>query len=329
MSGRRRVLGCLACLLGCSPAPQGTPTERITIPPGATFAAITDTLVQRGILESPQWFRLVARASQGDRRIKSGSYDLPRGASAWWILRTLQTGRSVLTRFTVPEGVTLVEVAQLAEAQLGIPPDSFLVAARDPGLLRLHNVPGSSFEGFLRPETYFVPLTVSGRDLVRQMAAAFQSAWDTTWDAAAAAHGLSRVGFVTLASIVEGEARVADERPVIAAVYLNRLRIGMPLQADPTVQYAIQLRTGARKTRLLLKDYDLDSPYNTYQIAGLPPGPVGLPGQAALEAVAAPAEVPWLFFVAGDSGRHVFTRNYADHLRAIRRIRGGGTGNRE
>lgn len=323
MRSWRFGLACLAALAGCGPAPDGASTERVTIPAGASFAAITDTLVSRGILESPRWFRWAARAVQGDRRIKSGTYDLPRGASAWWILRTLQTGRSVLTRITVPEGVTLVEVAALAEAQLGIPPDSFMAAARDPALLRDHGVPGPSFEGFLRPETYFVPLTVTGRDLVRQMAGAFQQAWDSTWDAAAAAHGLDRVGFVTLASIVEGEARVADERPVIAAVYLNRLRIGMPLQADPTVQFAIQLRTGARKPRLLLKDYELESPYNTYQISGLPPGPVGLPGQAALEAVAAPADVPWLFFVAGDSGRHVFTRTYAEHLRAIRRIRQG------
>jgi UPF0755 protein len=97
----------------------------------------------------------------------------------------------------------------------------------------------------------------------------------------------------------------------------------MPLQADPTVQYAIQQRVGTRKTRLLLSDYEIDSPYNTYRIPGLPPGPVGLPGRGALEAVANPADVPYLFFVAADSGRHIFTRTYAEHLRAIRMVRGG------
>lgn len=321
MSPRRVAAIGLVLLAGCGAAPEGAPTERVTIPAGASFSAITDTLVRRGILDSPRWFRLAARAGQGDRRIKSGTYDLPRGASAWWILRTLQTGRSVLTRITVPEGFTIAELAALAESELGVPADSVRAAARDTSLLRQFGVDAPSFEGFLRPETYFVPLTVTGRALVRQMAEAFQSAWNPEWDRRAEALGLSRTGFVTLASIVEGEARVADERPVIAAVYLNRLRIGMPLQADPTVQYAIQLRTGARKPRLLLRDYDLDSPYNTYQIAGLPPGPVGLPGQAALEAVAHPANVPWLFFVASDSGRHEFSRTYAEHLRAIRRIR--------
>ncbi len=323
MSRRSHLAGLLGlCLAACGTPSADLPTTRVTIPPGASFAAITDTLVNRGVLTSPRWFRLAARAGNGDRRIKSGTYDLPVGAPAWWILRTLETGRSVLTRITVPEGVTIAELAELAEAQLGIPADSLLQAARDTGLLRQYGVSAPSFEGFLRPETYFVPLTVTARDLVRHMADGFRADWDSTWDRRAAEAGLTRTGFVTLASIVEGEARVADERPIIAAVYLNRLRIGMPLQADPTVQYAIQLRTGARKPRLLLKDYEVESPYNTYRIAGLPPGPVGLPGRAALEAVAAPADVPWLFFVAGDSGRHVFSRTYAEHLRAIRRVRG-------
>jgi len=322
MSRGRRALSLGILVLGCSAPPAGQPTERVTIPPGASFAAITDTLVRRGILESPRWFRLAARAGKGDRRIKSGTYDLPVGASAWWILRTLETGRSVLTRITVPEGLTVADLAVVAEQQLGIAADSITAAARDSGLLREFGVAAPSFEGFLRPETYFVPLTVTARELIRHMAEGFRADWDSSWDRRAAEYGLTRTGFVTLASIVEGEARVAEERPVIAAVYLNRLRIGMPLQADPTVQYAIQQRTGERKPRLLLKDYEIESPYNTYRISGLPPGPVGLPGRAALEAVASPADVPWLFFVAADSGRHVFSRTYAEHLRAIRRIRG-------
>jgi UPF0755 protein len=178
-------------------------------------------------------------------------------------------------------------------------------------------------EGFLRPETYFVSTAVTGRALVRQMAEAFRAGWDPAWDAAAESRGMSRTGFVTVASIVEGEAQIPKERPIIAAVYLNRLRIGMPLQADPTVQYAIQLRTGARKPRLFLRDYEVESPYNTYLIQGLPPGPVALPGREALRAVAQPAEVPWLYFVAADSGRHIFSRTYAEHLAAIRRVRSG------
>jgi UPF0755 protein len=311
-------------LVACAtPPPPGTPVERVTIPAGAGFAEITDTLVARGVVGSPRWFRFLARLGGHDRQIQSGIYDLPRGARPRHVLQLLTSGGGVLTRITVPEGLTLVEVAALAQDRLAIPADSFLAATRDPALRQEFGVTAPSLEGFLRPETYFVPLTVTGRALVREMARAFAASWDTAWDRRAAELGMTRAGFVTLASIVEGEARLADERPVIAAVYLNRLRIGMPLQADPTVQYAIQQRVGARKTRLLLSDYEIESPYNTYRISGLPPGPVGLPGQGALEAVANPADVPYLFFVAADSGRHIFTRTYAEHLRAIRRVRGG------
>lgn len=322
-----RLLGpvLIAAAGACAPAPPAdAPLERVIIPHGATFSAITDTLVARGLVTRPAWFRFVARLRRLDRQAKSGIYDIPRGAGHLDILAILRAGRSVTARFTVPEGLTVPEVAALAEEQLAIPAAAVLAAAHDTALLAEFGVDGPSFEGFLRPETYFMPLTAGGRELVRAMAAAFQTAWDTAWDRRAAEQRLTRTEFVTLASIVEGEARVADEQPLIAAVYLNRLRLGMRLQADPTVQYAIQRATGARKPRLLLKDYEFDSPYNTYRIPGLPPGPIGLPGRGALEAVAHPADVPYLYFVAADSGRHVFTRSYAEHLRAIRRIRGGG-----
>lgn len=318
------VLLAAALLAGCGggPPPDG-PLERVVVPRRATFAAITDTLVARGLVSRPGWFRFVARVRGLDRAARSGIYDIPQGAGTMDILRIIRTGRSVAQRFTVPEGLTVLELARLAESQLAIPADSVLAAARDTALLRQFGVEAPSFEGFLRPETYFIPLTAGGRDLVREMADAFRDSWDSAWDRRAAALGLDRTGFVTLASIVEGEARLGEEQPVIAAVYLNRLRIGMPLQADPTVQYAIQQATGERKPRLFLRDYEIDSPYNTYRIPGLPPGPVGLPGRGALEAVANPADVPYLFFVADDSGGHVFTRTYAEHLRAIQRIRGG------
>lgn len=323
MTARRLLLAVLTAAACTGAPPPGAPVERVIIPRGATFTAITDTLVARGLVESPGWFRFVARIRGLDRAARSGIYDIPRGSGTLAILGILRTGRSVAQRFTVPEGLTLVELAALAQERLGIPADSVLVAARDPALLGEFGVRAPSFEGFLRPETYFIPLTAGGRDLVREMAAAFREDWEPAWDSRAAALGLDRTGFVTLASIVEGEARLAEEQPVIAAVYLNRLRLGMPLQADPTVQYAIQQATGARKPRLFLRDYEIDSPYNTYLIPGLPPGPVGFPGRGALEAVAHPADVPYLYFVADDSGGHVFTRTYAEHLRAIREIRGG------
>ena len=137
---------------------------------------------------------------------------------------------------------------------------------------------------------------------------------------AARAQGIDRHAVVTLASIVETEAKVDSDRPLIAAVYRNRLRLGMPLQADATVQYAIQLATGSRKSRLYEKDYGFPSEYNTYLHPGLPPGPVGAPGSQSIEAVLFPAESPYLYYVARPDGSHVFSRSYAEHLRAVRRI---------
>ncbi len=159
------------------------------------------------------------------------------------------------------------------------------------------------------------------RGLIREMAMAFRKGWDPSWEARRTAAGLSRRDLVTLASIVEGEARVDEDRALVAAVYLNRLRLRMPLQADPTVQYAMQRATGKRKTRLFERDYRFPSEYNTYLRAGLPPSPVGAPSLKSIEAVLAPAPVPYLFFVAGLDGKHVFTRTYGEHLRAIAKIR--------
>jgi UPF0755 protein len=250
-------------------------------------------------------------------------YEFAQGSSAWEVLHSLTRGNEVQLRFTVPEAETIVDIAAAAERDLRITRDSVLVAARDPALMQEFGVEGPSMEGYLQPETYYVSTLITGRQLVREMAKLFQASWNPAWDVRADHAGLTRQELVTLASLVEGEARVPEDRPLVAAVYLNRLKLKMPLQADPTVQYGIQLATGQRKTRLLLSDYKFDSPYNTYLHPGLPPGPVGAPSRASIEAVLAPAQVPYLYFVAGDSGRHVFSRSYQEHLRSIARIRQG------
>lgn len=302
-------------------APPGAPKERITIPPGATVSAIADSLADHGVISSPRWFRLLSRIGGYDRRLQSGPYELIRGQGARSALKALTGGHAMLTRFTVPEGFTLLDIADAAEKSLGIRKEQFLIQTRDTALLREFGVPGNSFEGYLKPETYFFAAGVGPDVVVQALAQAARGDWDSAWVARAAAQGLDRSSTLTLASLVEGEARVDGDRALVAAVYRNRLRLGMPLQADPTVQYAIELATGQRKPRLYEKDYEFDSPYNTYLRPGLPPGPVGAPGRKSIEAVLNPAPVPFLYFVAGPDGAHVFTRTYAEHLRAIRRIR--------
>jgi UPF0755 protein len=226
--------------------------------------------------------------------------------------------------FTVPEGLTVVDVAALAAERLGMREDSVLAAARDGAAAStLLGYPVKSFEGFLRPETYSLPVAVGGDELMRIMADGFKSSWEPAWTARLDSIKMTQLQLVTFASIVEGEARADEERETIAGVYHNRLRIGMALQADPTVQYAITLATGKRKPRLYTKDYQLPSPYNTYLHPGLPPGPVNSPSHRSIEASLYPAKVPYLYFVAGPDGRHLFARTYAEHLRNIAKVRRG------
>lgn len=295
------------------------PPERVMIAPGTTFSAVTDTLVGRGIVTNRSWFTLLARVRGLDRSVQAGAYEFRHGESAWHVLTTLRTGRTAALRFTVPEGLSLLEVASLAKDRLGIPAESLLAAARDSQ--PIDGVDEPSAEGYLFPETYQVPVGSTGRELVHIMTREFSTAWQPDWDERARHLGLSRRQVITLASIVEGEARVDEERAVIAGVYLNRLRIGMALQADPTVQYAIEMKTGKAKTRLFEKDYETPSPYNTYLQPGLPPGPINSPGQQSIEATLFPAQVPYLYFVANPNGTHTFSRTYQEHLRAVARAR--------
>jgi UPF0755 protein len=299
--------------------------ERVTLPAGATFSAVTDTLAAHGVVGNKLWFKFLARVRGADRSVRAGVYQFDPGLSAWKVLDILESGDEVATRFTVPEGLTIPEVAALAQQRLGIPADSLRAAAGDSAAAAaILGFPVRSFEGFLRPETYSLRHGTTARELVRVMAEGFRSAWKSEWNARLDSLGWTQAQLVTFASIVEGEARADDERETIAGVYHNRLRIGMALQADPTVQYAIFLATGKRKPRLFTRDYQFRSPYNTYLNPGLPPGPVNSPSRRSLEASLYPAKVPYLYFVAGPDGRHQFSRTYAEHLRAIAKVRRGG-----
>ena len=309
-------------ILACAGAVAG-PSERITIPPGATFGEVTDSLAAHGMIRSRFWFKVLGRLRGVDREVQAGIYDFPLGAGAWQVLAALTSGRVATVRFTVPEGLTLTELADLAQEHLHIPRDSVLAAASDQRLVQALDLPGPDLEGYLLPETYQLPVDIGAQDLARALAESFTQHWQPEWTERLDSIGLTRAELVTLASIVEGEARHDDERAVIAGVYLNRLRLGMALQADPTVQYAIQRKTGTRKARLYFKDYAIPSPYNTYIHTGLPPAPINSPGLASLEASLYPAPVPYLYFVAGPDGHHVFSRTNREHEAAIARVRKG------
>ena len=327
VSRRGRVL--LSLVWVCSVLSCGSSQKpaRVILPAGASFSAVTDSLKARGVISDPRTFKLLARVRGIDRSVHAGVYEFPAGTTPWHALTMLATGKKAALRFTVPEGLTIPEVSTLAAEKLGIRADSFTAAARDSVMATaMLGMPVPTFEGFLRPETYLVPADINARELVRVMAEGFKSEWKPAWNARLDSLKMNRLQVVTLASIVEGEARVDEERETIAGVYHNRLRIGMALQADPTVQYAIMLKRGRKKSRLFIRDYAFPSPYNTYLHPGLPPGPVNSPSRRSIEAALYPASVRYLYFVAGQDGRHVFSRTYNEHLRAIRKIRqGSGT----
>lgn len=314
-----RILAPLALVLAActAPGPAGR-AEHFTVPEKATFGQVLDTLDAHGLIASRFWFKLRARMARLDRKVHAGSYEASRGSSAGALLKMLAEGRTATVRITIPEGLTIADIADIAQRDLAIPVDSFTRAAHDPLLAVSLGLAGGSLEGFLHPDTYQLPEDATARDLTTRMVREFATTWKPQWTARLDTLGMTRLAVVTLASIVEGEARVDSEREIIAGVYHNRLKIGMALQADPTVQYAIELATGERKKRLFTKDYQTPSPYNTYLHPGLPPGPVNSPSLRSIEAALYPADVPYLYFVAGPDGHHTFSRTYAEHLRAVR-----------
>jgi UPF0755 protein len=254
----------------------------------------------------------------GDRNIKPGTYLLKPGTPWRDIVKALNGGRGLVNTLTIPEGYSIQQIKPVLARTLFVPPESVDAAVRDTALLRRLDVPAGTLEGYLFPDTYAFPAGTTASQAVREMVRGFERRWKPAWDSTLPELNINRNDLVTMASLVEKEARVAEERPVIAAVYYNRLRRGMLLQADPTVQYAM----GRHVSRVMYKDLATKSAYNTYLHRGLPPGPIASPGAASLEAAANPAKVDYLYFVARPDGRHQFTQTLAQHNNAIRQIRG-------
>ncbi len=304
----------LSALSGCGG--DGSPT-RVVIPPGATMRSAADSLARHGVIHNAALFRAYAKVRGRDRDIQAGTYVLPRGESWGAVLTALREGHGLVASFTIPEGYSLAQAIPVIARALKVPEDSVIAAVRDTALLRRLDIPTPTIEGYLFPDTYTFPEGTSARAAVAATVAQFERVWKPEWEARLDTMAMSRHDAVTLASIVEKEARLAPERPVIAAVYLNRLRDGMLLQADPTVQYA----RGSHTTRVLYSDLAIESPYNTYRNKGLPPGPIASPGAASLQASVYPANVSYTFFVAYPDGHHVFRNSYAEHLVAVRAAR--------
>ena len=297
--------------------PDRSRPARVEVAPGTPVRALAVRLEEAKVIRSARLFEIWLRVSGNAGSIQAGAYDFPTGIALPGVIEMVLGGRTLLATVTIPEGLRLEQQAGVAARQLGVDSVAFVAAATDPLFADSLGIDAATLEGYLFPETYRVDPNTDARELVRLMVREFHRTFGDEWRERAEELGRSVREIVTLASIVEEEARVKEERPVIAGVYWNRLRIGMKLEADPTVQYAL----GAHRQRVLYRDLETDSPYNTYLYPGLPPGPIASPGRASLEATLYPDSVPWLFFFAtGEGGRHTFSRTFAEHNRKRREL---------
>jgi peptidoglycan lytic transglycosylase G len=274
----------------------------VVLPRGAGLARIAAMLNDAGVIEHPWMFRLAARVLGHDRELKAGEYAFPAAITPGSVLNLLGNGQTVARRLMVAEGLTVAEIYQLLEKAEGL----------------VGELPPPPPEGSLLPETYFYAFGDRREDLVRRMRRGMQDLLEQLWPLRARGMPLVRPeDAVTLASIVDKETGQPDERRKIAAVFINRLRSGMRLQADPTVIYGLTEGEGRLGRALTRHDWTDGSAYNTYHIEGLPPGPIGNPGRASIEAVLNPAAVDYLYFVASGNGGHAFARTLAEHNRNV------------
>jgi UPF0755 protein len=294
----------------------GGETVRVEIPEGVTGLQAGEILAREDLIEHPLFFRLAIRLDNESKPIKHGSYELQKGLSPTQLLHELQDGPDITIsnhKITIPEGLTLRQMSALFSN-----PQAFVEAATDPTRISLLGIPATSLEGFLMPNTYFFDEPPNEAEVVDRMLTHFQREYEKLVQAIPAADARDLVDVVTVASLVEEESRVDEERPLVAAVVYNRIRRGMPLDMDSTLQYALD-KYGQR---LLDRDKEVESPYNTYRNAGLPPGPISNPGAAALRAALQPADVEYLYFVSNADGKtHTFSTTLTEHNQAVARYR--------
>ncbi|MEO8604863.1 MAG: endolytic transglycosylase MltG, partial [bacterium] len=287
----------------------------VVVPTGESFRAVAARFHAAGALRHPLLLTVWARITGLDRSVRSGEFRVDTARSPIDLLALLQSAGDASTLVTIPEGLTTEQIAALFEEHGYGGRDVFRCAMREPALLLEFALPASGVEGYLFPDTYAFDLTKSPSDIVRAMVSRFRQ---QTADLAArrAAAGLSEAEMVTLASVIEKETGQPAERPLISGVFHNRLRVGMPLQSDPTVLYG----RGEGRGPITRADLASPQPYNTYVHRGLPPGPIANPGRAALEAAIAPASTEALYFVSRNDGSHTFSATLDEHNRAVRRF---------
>jgi len=295
------------------PSGAGWQARNIFIPKGSGYPEIARILLDARLLRHPFVFRTLVLATATGRHLQSGEYSFPAPPSAFEVWRKLVQGEVALYNVTIPEGSNIHDVAAiLGDSELA-DPGAFVAAATSRDVAARLDVPGDTVEGFLFPDTYVLVKYMSEEEIIGIMVRQFRRRFTPDMEEKGRQAGFSLRQIVTIASIVEKETGVPEEKPVVSAVIRRRLALGMPLQMDPTVIYGLR-KFGETLTR---RDLRTPNPYNTYTRRGLPPGPITNPGLASLQAAINPADADYLYFVSRNDGSHEFTRTLRDHNRAV------------
>jgi UPF0755 protein len=290
----------------------------IAVSKGMTFANVVDTLKSIGVIRNKYLFELAGRILNKERKVRIGKFLFRSGMTNPQILADLTTGRSaLLIKVTIPEGLRASAQASILRAEVGIDSQRFFNRVFDESFIKSVGVESASLEGYLMPNTYQFYWQTDEEEIIKIMVQEFWKVYNDTFIRRTESLGLTVNEVITMASIVEAETNVPDERAIIAGVYYNRIKRRMLLQADPTVQYLLD--DGPR--RLKYKDLQRESPYNTYRNVGLPPGPVNNPGRDAIIAALYPAKHSYLYFVASGASGHIFSSNYSEHQSAVKKYR--------
>lgn len=296
-----------------SPYGNGRIVKVFDFSSGYTMKKIAKELKRSRIIGNATLFSLYARFQNADEKVQAGTYRLTDGMPPSEILAKLINGDVYEVRFVVPEGYSIYQIAELLASRKIFPKESFLKQCFNPILLQELGIPAKSVEGFLLPRTYTIKPGTDAATLIKEMVTQFRSTYALKYANQAKSLGLPELEILTLASMIEKEAVVPAERPLIASVFFNRLNKNMPLQSDPTAVYGIRAFAG----KISKKDILRETPYNTYSINGLPPGPIGNPGEDSIKAVLTPARTPYLYFVARKDGTHHFSATLEEHNRAV------------
>jgi len=287
-----------------------TSEKYVDIPQGAGTGEIRRRLVEAGVVPDDLTLRAALWWSGRSRSLKAGEYRFDRPITPLDVVDKIASGEVYTRRLTFPEGLTIQEMAAIYESHGFGKARDFVAAAGDATLIHDLDPQAKDLEGYLFPETYALPRVAPAAHVVQLMVDRFKTTYQGVVQGRS--DSLTTRQIVALASLIEKETAQPQERPIVSAVYRNRIKKGMGMQADPTVVYAL-VKAGRYDGNIRRADLDFDSPYNTYKYPGLPPGPIASPGRASLEAALSPADVPYLYFVSRNDGTHVFAATLADH----------------